>query len=270
MIMSVLLQCAGYALAMVFGRAVSLAVYLSVWIPHNGFVKKALGGDPETLKIRLRASNSPFFDFITKDTMWLPLHLVMVGLLAGIPGEMWAKSPLRVLGCGHAVLLLGKAVLRLGHVDLSNFFFADRIGAVIMAVVSWYWPPALYLSVIWSCCLTYTIGNTDGLAQPYSNYLGFEYCRWITCFSIGCVAMIGGCEWVHLDTSTTALIRSTLATVPVAASGAYYFGQGAGKLRLGRSWLDWVCTNRIENLLMNAWDDMFHDALYFSFPNHSS
>ena len=50
----------------------------------------------------------------------------------GWRADLWA---MRAVACGHCALMCcGKALLRLGHVDLGNFFARDRAVCCLMCV----------------------------------------------------------------------------------------------------------------------------------------
>eukprot|EP00037_Helgoeca_nana_P000397 m.21497 g.21497 ORF g.21497 m.21497 type:complete len:641 (+) comp10484_c0_seq2:74-1996(+) len=247
----------GVVLTFAVSRALSLGVYVSTWVTHNGFIQSHIHGEDAASKLwnRLKKSRCLLADYVVNERMWWPLHAGVLGMLCGAGGLGWSNhlSVIRTVGCVHCGLMCGgKAALRLGHVDLGNFFFFDRGLCVLLAAGAWFSPALLYVAVIHSCCLTYTVGASSGLAQPYSNYLGFEYCRWMVCACIAACLVDGavGCaQWIGLPlVLTDGVVELSL----LVSTGAYYFAQGAGKCRLGQHWFEWPLHNRIENLWINA------------------
>ena len=127
---------------------------------------------------RLKHSDMLLATFARDQPQWWPLHvLLVVALCGGAPHGGWRPDlwGLRAVACTHCALMCcGKALLRIGHVDLGNFFTRDRALCVALCAGGWASPALLYVAVVHACLLTYTVGSSAGLAQPYSNYLGFE------------------------------------------------------------------------------------------------
>lgn len=205
---------------------------------------------------RMRGTRCLLLDYIVHGRAFWVVHLAILCSLSGGRGGLWWDDQdhlIRTVGVLHCALMsFGKATLRLGHVDLGNFFFADRGICVALCIGAWASPILFYVAVIQACCLTYTVGCSSGLAQPYSNYLGFEYCRWMACFCLSAAVTLGGAEWLALVGVRLPVPAGVPPLAILTASGAYYFAQGAGKCRLGTSWFEWLLENRIENLWINA------------------
>lgn len=149
--------------------------------------------------------------------------------------------------------MLGKSVLRLGCIELNNLFITDRLCCVLLWCAAWRLPVFLYWAVVASCVTTYLCAHSVSLPLPYSNYLGFEYCRWVSSYCIVVLAYegaVGGHNCCAVG-----------AAVVIIGTGSYYFNQAIGKLRMagGSEWfnaslsLAWVQHNRLQNLFINSY-----------------
>eukprot|EP01062_Namystynia_karyoxenos_P008882 TRINITY_DN13138_c0_g1_i1.p1 TRINITY_DN13138_c0_g1~~TRINITY_DN13138_c0_g1_i1.p1 ORF type:complete len:754 (+),score=190.24 TRINITY_DN13138_c0_g1_i1:109-2262(+) len=232
------------------GRLVSWAVYLPTWFHLNAFLHAMrVGGDARQRlerRAELRRVRWALWRFLTVDWHWWAVH---APLTAALLGAEWGahNAGLRRVALTAAGLLLGKAVLRLGVLDLDNLFVLDRVGCVALWVGAWQHPALLYWSVVASCLSTYLVGTSEGLAAPYSNYLGYELCRWVACYAIAALC------FEALVPSSAAAPGAVGTACVVAAAADYYFRHGLGKVRLAPSPTEWVLNNRIECLAVNSY-----------------
>eukprot|EP01065_Artemidia_motanka_P019455 TRINITY_DN23129_c0_g1_i1.p1 TRINITY_DN23129_c0_g1~~TRINITY_DN23129_c0_g1_i1.p1 ORF type:complete len:688 (+),score=159.33 TRINITY_DN23129_c0_g1_i1:58-2064(+) len=231
------------------GRAASLFVYVSTWLHVSGFLGAKLCKSAERAAwVERRASGadlrnvpSLLLRYIVRGPVAWPVHVLVSYQLLKVE---WAagNAALQAVATTACVLLLGKAVLRFGCPELGNYFVADRVLCVCLCALSLSHPVWLYWSTVASCVAAYVVGNSVGFEVPYSNYLGFELCRWVCCYSI--VGLLG--EAAGFDQAVC------LAAV-ILSCGDYYFRHARGKINLAPDPTEWVLSNRIECLVVNSY-----------------
>lgn len=213
------------------GKLLSLVIYQTSW-------RNAIGRN-----LRRRG---PILTALMRPTRW-PLH-ASVGALTWDVG--WEQLPILYQPvCVAVTLLTIGAVFRFSATDRRCFFVMDRLIVVALCVGVYVSPAFLYPSVFAACCLQYVVADWP-LGPGYSNLLGFEFIRGLTCCMLGCVGFAGCWDWFHGDPpNMDALFLSVLITF----QASYYVNHALAKSSLGPRWYSWIQTNRVDCLVVNAY-----------------
>lgn len=214
------------AVAILAGRAMSLAVHQATWT--NGRDGRfARAGALATFLTRAR---------------WWPLHVIWA--IAAAHTSWDALPSLRPWAVAACVVLAVSAAGRLGSADLGRLFIADRLLVVLLAAGVAFSPVLVYPCLIAACCVQYT-GSGWGLSPGYSNLLGFEFTR----ASVAVVA-----AWLAVDGALAAagMSLANADAIAVAAvlgyQASYYAHHAMAKSALG----PWIRHNRAQYLPVNA------------------
>eukprot|EP01059_Diplonema_ambulator_P008385 TRINITY_DN17_c1_g1_i10.p1 TRINITY_DN17_c1_g1~~TRINITY_DN17_c1_g1_i10.p1 ORF type:complete len:586 (+),score=148.25 TRINITY_DN17_c1_g1_i10:458-2215(+) len=224
------------------GKAVSWFVYNSCWwFSHPIGNMTPYGG---------KTDGSLVLAYMQK---WWAWAFVMAACGLRGWGTDTDEQLLRVLVTMQCAVLAWKGVFRFGAVDQLRFHMADRLIVCLLAPLVYCHPVFVCPSLLASCVLTYSISSWP-IAPPYSNYLGNEFMRYATSFSLVSL-VLQRTLWSGVPSATVAIV------IIVASQVEYYFHQGFGKVRLGERPWDWLLLNRGECILVNSYLRGWHRYL---------
>lgn len=225
------MQVIAFLLLFFLGRAASLGIYRMCWA--NGLSGKFLVG-------------SALLTLLRRPLPWIA-HIAFVFPTLGMS---WGDFPaLQGMSVMLAALLALGAIGRFGCADLGQWFLADRLLALLLAVGVGFSPGFVYPCLIACGCLQYTVASFR-LGPGYSNLLGFEFVRASLSLIAAALAVFGwlriaGMEWEGSGSLALAVLLGFQAST--------YVNHAFAKSALGPRWDSWISENRIECLAANAW-----------------